>query len=178
MDCRIFMNGFPAPYEKHSSPNRRGKSLQQLEFLTFNNSAKAWWPHNSLCSLVFCTFLSWGLLVTKHSTMFLNRGHFSWTESAKFLNNNRVISSLASLVIWLRTPTLQISSRVLAGLPRARRQRQSPILMEYGQPLFFWLSRDWPSVRTYASTDCTGGVGETINGREGCLRRVLTSPHL
>ena len=33
------------------------------------------------------------------------------------------------------------------------------------------------SVRTYASTDCTGRVGETI-GREGCLRRVLASPHL
>ena len=30
----------------------------------------------------------------------------------------------------------------------------------------------------YASTDCTGGVGETIKGREGCLRRVLASPHL
>ena len=45
--------------------------------------------------------------------------------------------------------------------------------MEYDQPLFVWLSpreneldhslllsRDWPSVRTYASTDCTGGIGE------------------
>ena len=30
----------------------------------------------------------------------------------------------------------------------AGRVGQSPILMEYGQPLFFWLSRDWPSVRT------------------------------
>ena len=32
-------------------------------------------------------------------------------------------------------------------------------------------------VRTYASTDCTGRVGESIK-REGCLRRVLASPHL
>ena len=32
-------------------------------------------------------------------------------------------------------------------------------------------------IRTYASTDCTGRVGETIK-REGCLRRVLASPHL
>ena len=44
--------------------------------------------------------------------------------------------------------------------------------MEYGQPLFVWLLRDWPSVRTYvrtyASTDCTGRVGEA----------VLASPHL
>ena len=33
-------------------------------------------------------------------------------------------------------------------------------------------------VRTYASTDCTGGVGETIKRKGGCLRRVLPSPHL
>ena len=52
---------------------------------------------------------------------------------------------------------------------RAREARvgQSPILMEYGQPLFVWLSRDWPSVRTYASTDCTGRVGETIKSKGG-----------
>ena len=54
--------------------------------------------------------------------------------------------------------------------------------MEYGQPLFVWLSRDWPSVRTcvrtYASTDCTGGVGETIKRKGGWVRRVLTNPHL
>ena len=29
-----------------------------------------------------------------------------------------------------------------------KRQRQSPILMEYGQPVFVWLSCDLPSVRT------------------------------
>ena len=33
-------------------------------------------------------------------------------------------------------------------------------------------------LRTYASTDCPGGVGDTIKGREGCLRRVLANPHL
>ena len=33
-------------------------------------------------------------------------------------------------------------------------------------------------LRTYASTDCTVGVGDTIKGREGCLRRVLPNPHL
>ena len=34
-------------------------------------------------------------------------------------------------------------------------------------------------VRTYASTDCTGGVGEAIKSKGGgCLRRVLASPHL
>ena len=61
-------------------------------------------------------------------------------------------------------------------------QANSGILMVYGQPLFVWLSCDWPSVRTYlrtyASTDCKGRVGETIKRREGCLRRVLESPHL
>ena len=53
----------------------------------------------------------------------------------------------------------------LAGLPRARR--------DYGQPLFVWLSRDWPSVRTYASTDCTGGVGETIKRKGGVSQACL-----
>ena len=33
-------------------------------------------------------------------------------------------------------------------------------------------------VRTYASTDCTGRVGETIKRKGGCLRPVLASPHL
>ena len=51
--------------------------------------------------------------------------------------------------------------------------RQNPILIEYGQPLFIWLSRDWPSVRTYASTDCTGGVGETIKRKGGVPQACL-----
>ena len=55
----------------------------------------------------------------------------------------------------------------------ARRMGHSPIPMEYGQPLFVWLSRDLPSVRTYASTNCTGGVGETIKRKgevsQACL---------
>ena len=49
--------------------------------------------------------------------------------------------------------------------------------MEYGQPLFVWLSRDLPSVRTYirtyASTDCTGGVGETIKRKGGVSQACL-----
>ena len=32
-------------------------------------------------------------------------------------------------------------------------------------------------VRTYASTDCTGGVGDTNKRREGFLRCVLANPH-
>ena len=51
--------------------------------------------------------------------------------------------------------------------------RQSPILIEYGQPLFVWLSRDWPSVRMYASTDCMGGVGETIKRKGGVPQACL-----
>ena len=56
---------------------------------------------------------------------------------------------------------------------------QSPILIEYGQPLFVRLSRDWPSVRTYASTDCKGGVGETTK-RDGGVSQAcfLASAHL
>ena len=44
--------------------------------------------------------------------------------------------------------------RIFRGGSPAREARvgQSPILIEYGQPLFFWLSRDWPSVRTYVRT--------------------------
>ena len=40
------------------------------------------------------------------------------------------------------------------------------------------LSTLWLTERTYASTDCTGRVGRLSKGREGCLRRVLASPHL
>ena len=51
------------------------------------------------------------------------------------------------------------------------------MLIEYGQPLFFWLSRDWPSVRTYvptyASTDCTGRLGETIKKKGGVSQACL-----
>ena len=37
-----------------------------------------------------------------------------------------------------------------SGAPaREARVGQSPILMEYGQPLSVWLSRDWPSLRVY-----------------------------
>ena len=60
---------------------------------------------------------------------------------------------------------------VIAGLPRARSSRGTEphtYIMEYGQPLFVWLSRDWPSVRK----------GRLSKGREGCLRRVVASPHL
>ena len=51
--------------------------------------------------------------------------------------------------------------------------------MEYGQPLFVCLSRDRPSIRTYVHTyesaDCTGGLGETLKRKGGCLRRVLAN---
>ena len=63
-----------------------------------------------------------------------------------------------------------LTTSVIAGLPRAR---QSPIPIDYGQPLFLWLSRDWPSVRTYASTDCTGGVGDTIKKKGGVSQACL-----
>ena len=51
---------------------------------------------------------------------------------------------------------------------REARVGQSPMLMDYGQPLFVWLSRvDRAYVRTYASTDCTGGVGEIVKRKGG-----------
>ena len=61
---------------------------------------------------------------------------------------------------------------LFSGAP-TRASRQSPILIEYGQPLFVWLSSDWPSVRTYASTDCKGGVEETLNRKEGVSQACL-----
>ena len=62
---------------------------------------------------------------------------------------------------------------IAASLAREVRVGQSPMLIEYGQPLFFWLSRDWPSVRTYASTDCTGRVGETIKKKGAVSQACL-----
>ena len=50
---------------------------------------------------------------------------------------------------------------------------QSPILIEYGKPLFVWLSREWPSVRTYSSTGCTGRVGQTIKRKGGVSQACL-----
>ena len=60
----------------------------------------------------------------------------------------------------------EISKCILAEL-------SEPLLVEYGQPLFVWFSRDWPIVRTYASTDCTGGVGETIKRKVGMTQACL-----
>ena len=39
---------------------------------------------------------------------------------------------------------------------------QIHILVEYGQPLFVWLSRDWPSVRTYVHTYVRAGGGKLL----------------
>ena len=44
--------------------------------------------------------------------------------------------------------------------------------MEYGQPLFVWLLRDMTE-RRYTSTDCTGGVGETIKRKGGVSQACL-----
>ena len=64
----------------------------------------------------------------------------------------------------------QTKLSLIAGLARVG---QSPILMEYGQPLFVWLTRDWPSVRTYA----WGRGGYQKEGR-GVSGVVFASPHL
>ena len=65
----------------------------------------------------------------------------------------------------------------LAGLPRAKSEwDRAPYVIEYGQPLFVWLSRDWPSVRVYRLYGW--GRGDYHKGRKGCLRRVSGNPHL
>ena len=50
---------------------------------------------------------------------------------------------------------------------REARVGQSPILKEYGQPLFVWLSRDWPSVRTYVRVYRLYGRGRGGYQKEG-----------
>ena len=50
---------------------------------------------------------------------------------------------------------------------REARVEQSPILKEYGQPLFVWLSRDWPSVRTYLRVYRLYGRGRGGYQKEG-----------
>ena len=62
----------------------------------------------------------------------------------------------------------------IAGLPRALTEPHTHGIWSTS----FRLVVTWLTERTYASTDCTGGVGETIKRREGCLRCVLASPHL
>ena len=59
-------------------------------------------------------------------------------------------------IVFIRSPsnlTVSCLHIVLSyrGAPTQHEARvgQSPILVEYGQPLFIWLPRDWPSVRTY-----------------------------
>ena len=59
-------------------------------------------------------------------------------------------------IVFIRSPSNLIGSCLhivlsYRGAPTQHEARvgQSPILVEYGQPLFIWLPRDWPSVRTY-----------------------------
>ena len=56
---------------------------------------------------------------------------------------------------WKLKINLKKTKIMIAG--HEARVGQSPIPIDHGQPLFLWLSRDWLSVRTYASTDCTVG---------------------
>ena len=85
---------------------------------------------------------------------------------------------LPSFSLWDQK---QLIFQFLAGLPRAQSARGTEPHTHGIWSTSFRLVVTWLTertyVRTYASTDCTGGVGETIK-REGCLRRVLASPHL
>ena len=101
----------------------------------------------------------------------------------KFENNRRIRSKLpsanlqvtcapASCSLAPQNPSQLYNNRSLIN-KHCWPLRQSPILIDYGQPLFVWLSRDWPSVRTYSTTDCTGGVGETIKRKGGVSQACL-----
>ena len=57
---------------------------------------------------------------------------------------------------------------ILAGLPRALRARGTEP-HTHG----IWSTSFRLVVRTYASTDCTGGVGETIKRKEGVSQACL-----
>ena len=90
-----------------------------------------------------------------------------------FLFHLRLIGQMFSYSISMDC-CFEISKCILAGLPE-------PLLEEYGQPLFVWLSRDWPIVRTYVSARqqiVWVGYGRLSKGREGCLRRVLVNSNL
>ena len=80
-----------------------------------------------------------------------------------------VVSRLLLLLLLLLLLVLLILL-LLAGLPRERDARGSPILIEYGRPLFVWLSRNWSSVRVYR---LYGSVGETMKRKGGVSQACL-----
>ena len=82
-----------------------------------------------------------------------------------------VVSRLLLLLLLL----LLLILLLLAGFPRERDARGSLILIEYGRPLFIWLSRDWSSVSVYRLY----GWGRGDYEKEGRgIRRILANPNL
>ena len=84
-------------------------------------------------------------------------------------------------IVFIRSPSNLIGSCLhivlsYRGAPTQHEARvgQSPILVEYGQPLFIWLPRDWPSVRIYVRVYIMyRWVGETIKSRGGLSQACL-----
>ena len=66
----------------------------------------------------------------------------------------------------------------LAGLPRARSARGTEPHTHRFWSTSFRLVVTWLTERTYVSTDCTGGLGETIKRKGGVSQARLSSPHL
>ena len=80
-------------------------------------------------------------------------------KSIDSIDCNRLLTlSIANVRQW--HTRLRLVCHRLTELPRARSSLAT-------EPHTHRISRDWPSVRTYASTDCTGGVGETIKRKGG-----------
>ena len=67
-----------------------------------------------------------------------------------------------------------ISVIVIAGLPRARSARGTEPHTHGIWSTSFRLVVTWLTKRTYASTDCTGGVGETIKRKGGVSQACLS----
>ena len=62
---------------------------------------------------------------------------------------------------------------IIAGLPRARSVRGTEPHTHRLRSTSFPLVVTWLTERTYASTDCTGGVGETIKRKGGVSQACL-----
>ena len=107
----------------------------------------------------------------KHLFFLIFRHYYQVSHLVKFQQINSFIIKLLLGVFILRSDigpsTYRIQIEIIAGLPTS----------QPGQPLFVWLSRDWPSVRTRLQI-VRVGQGRLSKGRKGCLRRVLASPHL
>ena len=107
-------------------------------------------PHPLFPNLKYDRFWPWNLAFPGSLFLVISK---KWHRNFKVVKFPQVANSLpvCGERNWIQVSVhYQKSSTSSRGsLAREARVGQSPILIEYGQPLFIWLSRDWPSVHTY-----------------------------